>query len=100
MRTLRSNRRKPTHPGAILREDILPELNITQEELAKSLGVSRRTISEIIHERRPLTPDMALRLAHFLNTTPQSWLNMQQALDVWELEHTNHAIYEEIRRYA
>jgi len=90
MSTLRSKKRRPTHPGAILREDILPELGITQSELALRLGVSRRTISEIIHERRPITPDMAIRLAHFLDTTPASWLNMQQALDVWELEKSHH----------
>ncbi|MDF3054324.1 MAG: family transcriptional regulator [Gammaproteobacteria bacterium] len=98
--TLRSKNRRPTHPGAILREDILPELNITQGELAIRLGVSRRTISEIIHEKRPMTADMAIRLAHFLDTTPTSWLNMQQALDVWELENTHHHLYDRIEKYA
>lgn len=68
MSTLRAKHRKPTHPGAILREDVLPSLNITQTELAEKLGVSRRTISQIVHEQRPLTPDMAIRLAHFLGT--------------------------------
>ena len=98
--TLRSKNRRPTHPGAILREDILPELNITQGELALHLGVSRRTISEILHERRPITPDMAIRLAYFLDTTPTSWLNMQQALDIWELENNYHDIYGAIEKYA
>ncbi|TAK74530.1 MAG: addiction module antidote protein, HigA family [Gammaproteobacteria bacterium] len=100
MSTLRAKNRKPTHPGAILREDILPSLNITQAELADRLGVSRRTISQILHEHRPLTPDMAIRLAYFLNTTPESWLNMQQALDVWELERKNARIYEQIKKVA
>ena len=100
MSTLRAKNRKPTHPGAILREDVLPSLNITQTELADRLGVSRRTISHILHEHRPLTPDMAIRLAHFLGTTPESWLNLQQALDVWELERKNARIYEQIKEVA
>ena len=100
MITQRASNRKPTHPGAILREDILPSLGITQTELADKLGVSRRTISQILHEHRPLTPDMAIRLAYFLNTTPESWLNMQQALDVWELERKNARIYKRIEKAA
>lgn len=100
MSTYRAKNRKPTHPGEILREDILPSLNITQTELADRLGVSRRSISQIIHEHRPLTPDMAIRLAHFLGTTPESWLNMQQALDVWELERINAKVYERIQKVA
>lgn len=100
MSTLRSKNRKPTHPGAILREDILPSLNISQTELADRLGVSRRTVSMLIHEHRPLTTDMAIRLAHFLGSTPESWLNMQQALDVWELERKNAHIYEQIEKAA
>lgn len=100
MSTLNTKNRKPTHPGAILREDVLPSLNITQTELADRLGVSRRTISQIIHEQRPITPDMAIRLAHLLDTTPESWLNMQQKLDVWELERRNAHSYELIKKAA
>ncbi len=100
MSTLRAKNRRPTHPGAILREDVLPSLGITQTELADKLGVSRRTISQIIHEQRPLTTDMALRLAYFLGTTPESWLNMQQVLDVWELRHKNARKYEKIQQAA
>ncbi len=86
METLRSKARRPTHPGAILREDVLPELNITQQELADRLGVSRRTVSEILNEHRPLTPDMAIRLGKLLGNGPGVWLRMQQTLDLWELE--------------
>ncbi|MEQ1789913.1 MAG: HigA family addiction module antitoxin [Rickettsiales bacterium] len=100
MSTLRSKHRKPTHPGAILRADVLPSLNLTQTELADRLGVSRRSISQILHEHRPLTPDMAIRLAHLLGTTAESWLNMQQALDVWVLERKNARIYEQIEKVA
>ena len=98
--SIRAKKRKPTHPGAILREDVLPTLNISQAELADYLGVSRRTISQILNEHRPLTPDMAIRLAHFLGTTPESWLNMQQALDVWVLEKQNAKIYQDIKCVA
>ena len=86
METLRSKTRKPTHPGAVLREDVLPELKITQQEFADRLGVSRRTVSEVLLERRPITPDMAIRIGKLLNTTPESWLRMQQALDLWQLQ--------------
>ena len=98
--SLRAKNRKPTHPGAILREDVLPSLNINQTELADRLGVSRRSVSQILNEHRPLIPDMAIRLAHLLGTTPESWLNMQQALDVWELERKNARVYGRIEKVA
>jgi addiction module HigA family antidote len=85
MKTLRDLKRRPTHPGEILREDLLPALGITQGEFAKRLGVSRLTVSELLREKRAVSPDMALRLARLLNTTPESWLNMQQAVDLWKL---------------
>jgi len=96
MKTLRNKNRKPTHPGAILREDVLPSLNMSQGDIADALGVSRRTVSQILHEHRPITPDMAIRLARFLGGTPNSWLNMQQALDIWLLEQENSKDYESI----
>lgn len=86
MNSLRSKARRPTHPGAILREDVLPELKLTQAEFAERLGVSRRTVSEILHERRPVTADMALRIGKLLGNGPDVWLRMQQTLDLWELE--------------
>jgi len=79
---------RPKHPGTILKNIILPELAITQLGLAKRLGVSRRIISEIIRERRPVTPDMATRLARVFNTTPKFWLNLQAAVDLWQLVST------------
>ena len=97
---MKSKKRNPTHPGAIFREDVLPSLGMSQTELANRLGVSRRTVSQIVHECRPLTTDMAIRLSRFLGTTPESWLNMQQALDVWQLERLNESIYDSIEKVA
>ncbi|MDR2241030.1 MAG: HigA family addiction module antidote protein [Zoogloeaceae bacterium] len=86
MRTLRNPKRRPTHPGETLREDVLPALEMTQTEFARRLGVSRLSVSELLHEKRGMTPEMAVRVARLLNTTPESWLRMQQALDLWEVE--------------
>ena len=84
MRSLRDQNRKPTHPGAIIREDILPELGITQAELANHLGVSRVSVSEILHEKRGVSAEMAVRISEAIGGTPESWLRMQEALDLWE----------------
>ena len=100
MQTTINKNRKPTHGGAILREDMLPALKITQGELAVKLGASRRTISEILYEKRPITADMAIRIAKFTNTTPQSWLNIQQMLDIWQLQQTRANAYAQIERVA
>jgi len=86
MKSLRDPRRKPTHPGEVLREELLPALNMTQTEFARRLGVSRLSVSEILHEKRALSPDMAIRIATLTNTTPESWLRMQEAVDLWELQ--------------
>jgi len=57
-------------------------------EVALRLGVSRKTLSKLINERGAVTPEMALRLARAFDTTPQLWLNLQQAYDLWRAEHT------------
>jgi len=86
MKTMRDSRRKPTHPGEVLREDVLPELGMSQTEFAKRIGVSRLSVSELLLEKRGLSADMAIRIGKLTNTTPESWLRMQEALDLWELE--------------
>ncbi len=85
--SLRDWNRKPTHPGTVLREDVLPALDMTQAEFAERLGVSRLSVSELLHEKRALSPEMAARLGRLLNTTPDSWLAMQSALDMWQAVH-------------
>jgi addiction module HigA family antidote len=85
VKSLRNAKRKPTHPGALLREDVLPALKMTQTEFAQLLGVSRLTVSELINEKRAMSPTMAVRIATLFNTSAESWLLMQQALDLWEV---------------
>ena len=84
MKSLRNPDRRPTHPGALLREDVLPGLDITQGKLAELLGVSRLTVSQLLHEHRALSPDMAMRLEKLTGTSAESWLRMQEAVDLWE----------------
>ena len=86
MKSLRDPRRRPTHPGAILREDVLPALEMTQTEFADRLNISRLSVSQLLHEKRSMTPEMAARVGKFLNTTPESWLRMQEAVDLWEVQ--------------
>jgi addiction module HigA family antidote len=86
MKSLRHPDRRPTHPGAVLREDVLLALDMTQTEFAERLGVSRLSVSELLHGKRALTPEMAARLAKLLGTSAESWLRMQMAVDLWELE--------------
>lgn len=76
-------KRAPNHPGGIIRRQYLEPLGLTVSELAKILGVSRKTVSKIINERGSISADMALRLSRAFNTTPQLWLNLQQNYDLW-----------------
>jgi addiction module HigA family antidote len=59
---------------------------MTQTEFAQRLAVSRLSVSELLHEKRGLSPEMAARVAKLLRTTPESWLRMQEAVDLWEIE--------------
>ena len=86
MKTLRDPKRKPSHPGELRREDVLPALGMSQTEFARRLGVSRLSVSELLLEKRAMSPDMAVRVGRLTNTTPDSWLAMQTALDLWELQ--------------
>lgn len=97
---MRDTKRRPTHPGAILREDVLPSAGITLTELAERLGVSHRTVSEIVNEHRPVTTDMAHRLARAFGNSPEFWLRLQQAVDVWDELEANRDEYDRIRPLA
>ena len=80
----RSAERRPTHPGELLRDVVLPALaKITKVEVAEALGVSRQTLYDILNEAQPVTPQMAVRLGVVFGTSAASWLNMQNAYDLW-----------------
>jgi addiction module HigA family antidote len=79
--------RKPRHPGALIKRQYLEPLNLSVTELANVLGVSRKTMSEIVNEHAGITPIMALRLANAFGTTPELWLNLQQKYDLWCAEN-------------
>lgn len=73
---------RPTHPGEILREDVLPALSITKTRLAALLHVSRQTLYDLLGEKQPVTPQMALRLGRLLGNGPEIWLRLQGAYDL------------------
>ncbi len=75
---------RPTHPGEMLREDFLPDYGLSVSGLAEALGVSRQTMNELLHERRAVSPEMALRLSRLFGNSPEFWLNAQRAVDLWD----------------
>lgn len=72
----------PVHPGEILMEDFLKEMGITQHKLAVSIGVPPRRINEIVHGKRAVTADTALRLGRYFGISPQFWINLQARYDL------------------
>ncbi|MCU0693263.1 MAG: HigA family addiction module antitoxin [Polyangiaceae bacterium] len=88
-------RRRPTHPGEMLREDYLPDYGLTVAGLADALGVSRQTVNELLRERRSLSPEMALRLSRLFGNSPEFWLNAQRAVDLWDAAQ---AIQDDVER--
>jgi len=79
---------RAVHPGEILREDILPDIKMTESRLAEHLNVSRMTVNRLINERQSLSPDMALRLGKLFGNSPGFWLNLQNAYDLSKAEHS------------
>lgn len=77
---------QPTHPGAMLREDVLPALGLPVLRAAEALGVSRQALHAILAERAGVTPEMAVRLGKLCGNGPGLWLRMQQAHDLWRAE--------------
>jgi addiction module HigA family antidote len=80
-------KRIPIHPGEILAEDVLADLGMNARQLAQELNVPANRISEILRGRRAITADTALRSSRWLGTSPQIWLNLQQAYDLEVAEH-------------
>jgi addiction module HigA family antidote len=88
-------KRRPTHPGEMLREDFLPDYDLTVSGLAEAIGVSRQSVNELLRERRAVSPEMALRLSRLFGSSPEFWLNAQRAVDLWE---AGKAIRGDVRR--
>jgi len=80
--------RPPTGPGEILEEEFRKELGLTQEQFANALGIDRPAYNMIIKGRRRITPAMAVRLAIVLGVSPQTWLNLQMSVDLYEAQHS------------
>jgi antitoxin HigA-1 len=73
---------RPMHPGELLREDILPAVGRPKTEIARLLGISRQTLYDILNEKQPVTPAMALRLARMFGGNAESWVNLQRNYDL------------------
>lgn len=80
----RRMKRRPTHPGEMLREDFLPDYGLSVSSLAEAIGVSRQSVNELLRERRAISPGMALRLARLFGNSPEFWLNAQRSVDLWD----------------
>ena len=88
-------KRRPTHPGEMLRDDFMPDYELTISGLAEAIGVSRQSINELLRERRAVSPEMAIRLSRLFGNSPEFWLNAQRAVDLWD---AGKAIREDVRR--
>ena len=87
--------REPTHPGILLREDVLPALNLSIKTAAEQLGVSRQNLHRVLAGDIGVTPEMALRLGKFCGNGPAMWLRMQQNYDLW---HAQRAMADQLAR--
>jgi addiction module HigA family antidote len=74
----------PPHPGEVLKDGVFLNTGVTVTGAAKALGVTRAALSRVLNARAAVSADMALRLAQWLNTGPEVWLNMQAAYDLWQ----------------
>lgn len=79
-------KRRPTHPGEILREDVLPSLGLSVTEAARQLRVTRQTLHRILAGKAGVSPEMAVRLGKFCGNGPAIWLRLQHAYDLWIAE--------------
>jgi len=91
----------PIHPGEVLVSEFLEPLGISQYRLAKDIGVTPRRINEIVHGRRSITADTALRLSHFFDMEAQFWLNLQARYDMEVAKEELHdKIVKEVRPFS
>jgi addiction module HigA family antidote len=83
----------PPHPGEVLKALCLEPLNLTITQAARSLGISRKTLSSILNGRAGISPEMAVRLSIAFNTSAESWLNQQLRYDLWQAERNRKRLH-------
>jgi antitoxin HigA-1 len=86
---------RPVHPGELLRDDVLPALELTVKEAADQLGISRQMLHRVLKGTASITPEMALRIGKFCGNGPTLWINMQTAYDLW---HAARALKAELKK--
>lgn len=96
---IRERHVRPVHPGEVI-SDVLEDLKMTQTNFAEVLGVSRRTVNEMVRGRRPVTVDMAIRIGKALGNSPQLWLNLQQKVDIWDAIQAHEEDYSKVTTIA
>ncbi|ACF01037.1 HigA family addiction module antitoxin [Rhodopseudomonas palustris] len=82
----RSKDRCPAHPGAVLREDVIPSVKRSKSEIARLLGISRQHLNDILSERKPMSPQVAVRVGKLFGGGAAPWVRMQAAFDTWHAE--------------
>jgi addiction module HigA family antidote len=80
--------RCPTHPGELLREDVLPAIGMGKSEFAQAIGISRQHLYDILNEKKPVSPEVAARLGAAFGDGAGIWLRMQAAYDAWHAERS------------
>ncbi|WP_320243130.1 HigA family addiction module antitoxin [Cognatiyoonia sp. IB215182] len=88
MMMTRDLKRCPTHPGELLREDVIPATKRSKSEIAKLLGVSRQHLHDVLAERKPVSPEFAVRLGKLFGNDAGLWIRMQGAYDEWNASRT------------
>jgi addiction module HigA family antidote len=84
----RNPTRCPSHPGAVLREDVIPAVKRSKSEIARLLGISRQHLHDILEEKKPLSPEVAVRVGKLFGSGAGIWVRMQGAYDTWHAERT------------
>ena len=95
-----SRMHNPPHPGAVLKDGVFADAGVTVTEAANALGVTRVTLSRVLNGKAAISADMALRLAQWLGTGPEVWVNMQAAYDLWQARRKPRPKIKRLKRAA
>jgi addiction module HigA family antidote len=96
-----NNKMPPIHPGEILKEEFLDEMGISQYKLAKDINVPARRINEIVHQKRAISADTALRLGRYFGISPQFWINLQSHYDLEiQIDKLGRKLESEVKIYS